>query len=74
MLQAAGFRVKETTALMHCPRALAVAVFGVMRRFGNPSMQRRLQSWLMTFERLERSAVRQRTGYFVALVANKGAV
>ena len=74
MLQAAGFRVKETTALMHCPRALAVAVFGVMRRFGNPSMQRRLQSWLMTFERLERSAVSQRTGYFVTLVANKGAV
>jgi hypothetical protein len=37
-------------------------------------MQRRLQSWLMTFERLERSAVSQRTGYFVALVANKGAV
>ena len=74
MLQAAGFRVKETTALMHCPRALAVAVFGVMRRFGNASMQRRLQSWLMTFEGLERSAVRQRTGYFVALVADKGGV
>ncbi len=74
MLQAAGFRVKETTALMHCPRALAVAVFGVMRRFGNASMQRRLQSWLMTFEKLERSSVRQRTGYFVALVADKGGV
>ena len=72
MLQAAGFRVRETTALMHCPRALAVAVFGIMRRFGNPSMQRRLQSWLMWFERFERSAIQRRTGYFVALVADKG--
>ena len=72
MLQAAGFRVRETTAVMHCPRALAVAVFGIMRRFGNPSMQRRLQSWLMWFERFERSAMLQRIGYFVALVADKG--
>ena len=74
MLQAAGFRVNETKALMHCPRALAVALFGMMRRFGSPSMQRRLQSWLMRFERLERSAIRQRTGCFVALVADKGVV
>ena len=74
MLDAAGFTVKETTALMHCPRAVAIAVFGVMRRFGSPWMQRRLQSWLMVFERFERSAMRQRTGYFGALVADKEGV
>ena len=36
MLQAAGFTVKETTALLHCPRALAIAVFGLMRGISSP--------------------------------------
>jgi SAM-dependent methyltransferase len=71
MLQAAGFRVKETTAVLHCPRAPAIAVLGLIRWIGSVGIRRRLQSWLMAFERLERAATRQRTGYFVALVADK---
>ena len=71
MLRAAGFTVRETTALLHCPRAPAIALFGLMRWIGSPRIRRRLQSWLMVFERLERSATRHRTGYYVALVADK---
>jgi len=71
MLRATGFTVKETTALLHCPRAPAIAMFGLMRWIGSPGICRGLQSWLMAFERLERSATRHRTGYFVALVADK---
>ena len=32
MFGAGGFTVTATTALLHCPRALAIAVFGLMRR------------------------------------------
>jgi len=68
-LEASGFTVREVTAVMHCPRALAIVALRALDRFA--WWRRRLPAWLMACERLERSPTRFRTGYFVALVADK---
>ena len=67
-VQAAGFTVIETTAVMHCPRAIAVAVAGPMERLSRSwqeSFLRHLQAW----ERLERWPTRWFTGHYVAVHA-----
>ena len=67
-VQAAGFTVLETTAVMHCPRAIAVAVAGPMERLSRSwqeSFLRHLQAW----ERLERWPTRWFTGHYVAVHA-----
>ena len=68
-----GFSVIDATAVMHCPRVLAISMLRVARWLVSPRLSRWLRSGLMTFERLERSPLRHRTGYFVALVADKEA-
>jgi SAM-dependent methyltransferase len=67
-VQAAGLDVVETTAVMHCPRAIAVAVAGPMERLSRAwqeSFLRHLQTW----ERLERWPTRWLTGHYVAIHA-----
>jgi len=67
-VQAADLDVVETTAVMHCPRAIAVAVAGPMEqlsRFWQDSFLRHLQAW----ERLERLPTRWLTGHYVAVQA-----
>ena len=71
MLGEAGLTVTATTAVMHCPRALAVATLHATRWLASPRLSRRIGSGLMAFERMERWPLRYRTGYFVALVADK---
>ena len=68
-----GFIVIDATAVMHCPRVLAISMLRVARWLASPQLSRWLRPGLMTFERLERSPLRHRTGYFVALVADKEA-
>jgi hypothetical protein len=67
-VQAAGFTVIEKTAVMHCPRAIAVAVAGPMERLSRSWQElflRHLQAW----ERLERWPTRWLTGHYVAVYA-----
>jgi SAM-dependent methyltransferase len=67
-LLAAGLHVVESTAVMHCPRAIAVAVAGPMERLSRSWQEvflRHLQAW----ERLERWPTRWLTGHYVAVHA-----
>ena len=69
-VQAAGLDVVETTAVMHCPRAIAVALAGLMEglsRSWQESFLRHIQTW----ERLERWPTRWLTGHYVAVHAIK---
>lgn len=70
LLDATGFRVAETTAVLHVPRALAVAVAGPVSRLPRgwqEAFLRGLRGW----ERLERWPTRWLTGYYVAALARK---
>lgn len=65
---AAGFTVIETTAVMHCPRVIAVAVAGPVERLSR-SWQESFLRHLQTWERLERWPTRWLTGHYVAVHA-----
>jgi len=67
-VQAAGLDVVETTTVMHCPRAIAVAVAGPMERLSR-SWQEAFLRHLQTWERLERWPTRWLTGHYVAVHA-----
>lgn len=72
LLHQAGFTPRgEADFLMHCPRVLAVAVARLLERFAPPSLQDRFLRGLQRFERLGGSRFARRSGYFVALVAEK---
>lgn len=66
LLEDAGFDVVDVTALMHCPRVLAVPVCRIVDRFA-PGGRRGLLAFLGAFERLGSWPTRFRTGHFVAL-------
>lgn len=69
-VQAAGYHVVETTAMMHCPRVIAVALSGLVDRLARTRKEaflRHLQSW----ERLNAWPTRWRTGHYVAVRAVK---
>ena len=70
VLQAAGLDVVETTAVLHCPRAIAVALAGPMERLSR-SWQETFLRHLQTWERLERGPMRWLTGHYVAVHAIK---
>jgi len=67
----AGFRLEDSTAIMHCPRALAVRVADLVGWSGSVRGRAGLLSALMAFERLGRWPSRFRTGHFVALLAER---
>lgn len=69
--RAAGLQIGEVTAVLHCPRALAVACTRWLERHTAAPTQDRFLAWLSAFERLERLPTRYFTGYFVALRASK---
>ena len=69
-VQTAGFDVVETTAVMHCPRVIAVAASRPVSRLSpawRGSYLRHLQAW----ERLEHWPTRWLTGHYVAVHATK---
>jgi SAM-dependent methyltransferase len=67
----AGFRVIETTSVMHCPRLIAVAIAGLLQRHTEHRTQKRFLRSLMTLEKLASLPTRYFTGYFVAVRAIK---
>jgi SAM-dependent methyltransferase len=67
----AGFEVLEVDAILHCPRALAVAAARVLESHRS-QFSPRFSERLMPFERLAAWPTRFLTGYFIAVVARKG--
>jgi SAM-dependent methyltransferase len=68
-VQRAGFRVIEVTAIVHCPRVLAVRLAALITALSSPRLERGLLKVLPWFERLERWPTRWRTGHFTAILA-----
>lgn len=66
-----GFRIIETTSLMHCPRVVAVAVASLLQRNAGQRTQQRFLSSLMAFEKLANLPTRYISGHFVAVRAEK---
>lgn len=66
-LQDAGLEVIETTAIMHCPRVLGVAMTRYLNHRVGERTRQRLLRFLLMFERLERSPIRYLTGYYIAM-------
>ena len=67
----AGFRVERVDAVMHAPRAPAVAAAGLLGRHAGPRAQRRFLALLSRLEVLGRLPTRYVTGYFVAARARR---
>jgi SAM-dependent methyltransferase len=71
-LSSEGFEILESTAIMHCPRVLAVAAASRLdRKRGKDGNEKFLQH-LLSWERLERLPTRNGTGHFVAVHAARG--
>ncbi|MEX0805586.1 MAG: class I SAM-dependent methyltransferase [Candidatus Binatia bacterium] len=70
-LKQAGFDVLETTAILHCPRVMAVALARYLNGRVDRRTQRSFLRFILGFERLERWPTRYLTGYFVAVRAAK---
>lgn len=68
-LEAAGFRVLETTAILHNPRLMAVLTTSAARRLGWRPLTRLVRGGLRAAQGLERTRLRYRTGSFVAALA-----
>jgi SAM-dependent methyltransferase len=71
MLGDAGFDVLETVALLHCPRALSVALARRCERRGTPEARATFLRMTGRWERLARWPTRYLTGYFVGINARK---
>ena len=69
-VRAAGLALREMTALMHCPRVLAVTLAGPLSRLGRRGRECYLRC-LLGWERLERWPLRWCTGHFIAVHAVK---
>jgi hypothetical protein len=70
-LKRSGFHVTRATSVMHCPRVFAIALSSILERFGGFSVQKRYLKFLMWFERLEKWPIRDLTGNFTAVLAEK---
>jgi SAM-dependent methyltransferase len=70
-LKEAGFEVLETTAILHCPRVMAVALARYLSCRASKQTQRKFLRILLGFEKLELWPTRYLTGYFVAVRAAK---
>jgi len=73
LLEASGFAVRQVSAVMHCPRVLAVSAIRMASRAAGPAFGERFLKLLWTFESLERWPLRFQTGHFVAFLADKPA-
>jgi SAM-dependent methyltransferase len=71
VLDQLGFDILATTAIMHCPRILAVALSRLVEKTASPDMARRFLKILKLFERSAYWPTRYLTGYFVAIKAVK---
>lgn len=70
-VRGAGFSVERRTAVMHCPRVVAVAVARLLERYASESTQQRFVHSLLAWESLGSLPIRYLSGHFVALLARK---
>jgi SAM-dependent methyltransferase len=70
LLQELGFEVRETVALLHCPRVLAVPIARRVQR-GDTAKRTRFLRRLRHWERFGNLPTRYLTGYFVGVDARK---
>ena len=68
-LDAAGFAVVETTALVHHPRLLAVGAVALAKRVGWPLLTRLVRSVFVSMQGLQDSRAQYLSGCFVAALA-----
>jgi SAM-dependent methyltransferase len=71
LLQPAGFEVRETVALLHCPRALVVALARRRQRHGTADDRARFLRRLQRWEQLAQLPTRYVTGCFIGVDARK---
>jgi len=71
VLRQAGFDTQDVVALMHSPRAIAVALARLFEKYATPETHRRFLRFLLGFEHLSRCPTRFVTGYYVAAHAKK---
>jgi len=71
LVREAGFEVRETTAILHCPRALSIASARRVRRTATAQAAARFLARLRRWERLAQLPTRYLTGYFVAIHARR---
>jgi SAM-dependent methyltransferase len=65
-----GFSVRPVTAILHCPRVLAVQLSRLIGRSGSPRAAQRFLAVALMFERLGAWPTRFLTGYFIAVSAS----
>jgi len=71
LLTTAGFDVNETTAILHCPRVIAVAWAAWLSQRTSAGSRNWFLQWLKEWERFELWPTRYLSGYFVAWMAVK---
>lgn len=71
ILKNTGFTISESSAVMHFPRVLAVAMAHVLERHASRKTQRLFVRALTAFERLSLLPTRFLTGHFIAIKAVK---
>lgn len=71
VLKACGFRVRESMAIVHSPRILAIWTGHLLNRKKNVKIEEYVKRMLRMCERLEKLPTRYLTGYYVAAIATK---
>jgi len=71
IMREVGFELKEMTAVMHCPRVMAVPLASLLSRHTAVHTQHRVLNIWMVLERLVTWPTRFLTGHFVAVLAVK---
>jgi len=71
LLREVGFEVRDVTAVLHCPRIIAVLVAKLLCSRAKPPLQQHFLRWLQAFERMSRWPTRYLTGHFIAVRAEK---
>lgn len=71
ILREAGLEPRHFGAMMHCPRVPSVMAANLIDRTGNPKLGRRLESFLLKWEFLEKLPTRYLSGYFIAVLAER---
>lgn len=71
LLERSGFRVSAMTAMMHCPRVLAIPLSRFVQRFTGRRARRRFLSLLKACESLAGLPTTYLSGHFVAVLAEK---
>jgi hypothetical protein len=71
MVTDAGFEVLDMVALLHCPRALSVALARRCERRGTPRTRAQFLRRASRWEHLARWPTRYLTGHFIGINARK---